>query len=127
MALGSVSYGNIIASGVAAPLVSIADRAYVPGGGQYRSDTLTASQTSLVKFDHVPAVCTTVTSYGNLAGSNFWGALSASSDGYLYGSENTSGEIWRFPVAPRTGKAVRVAVGPAVTDNDGAHSINSVV
>lgn len=55
-----------------------------------------------------------------------WGALYSTSDGYLYATDNTSGQIWKFPLPglglPLT-NATLVATGPTLgssVDADGA-------
>ena len=59
-----------------------------------------------------------VRSYPHLAGNDFFGALYAASGDSMYGSENVSGEIWRFPVSGADPQLV--ADGPASDQNDGA-------
>lgn len=50
---------------------------------------------------------------------NHRGAVYASSDGLLYGSENNSGRIFRFNTTALT--ATALASGPVTSVNDGAH------
>jgi hypothetical protein len=64
------------------------------------------------------------TNYGillDLTITSGFGALYPGEEGYFYGSENTGGAIWRFPLPGNNGdRAVRVAQGPTSTQNDGA-------
>jgi len=53
------------------------------------------------------------------------GAAFADASGYLYFSQNATGEIWR--VDPVTRQTIRTAVGEPTSGNDGARCINAVV
>ena len=65
---------------------------------------------------------TTVTGQANPG----FGAVYATADGYLYGSEGYSGQIWKFSVQlPLT--ATLVSQGPTASSNDGARCIVSAV
>jgi hypothetical protein len=126
---GSPTYGTTRASGLASLLNTVPDWAYVPGGGDALygfAYTLLGLSTTLVRFDRTLKLWTIVKDFGNIAGSNTWGAVYTGADGYLYGSENTSGQIWRFPV-PGTVNAntspLKIANGPAYSSNDGARCI----
>ncbi|GKU18142.1 unnamed protein product [Fusarium langsethiae] len=111
---GSATYGKIIMSGTATTTLKAADWAFVPGGGDFMYSVIRTSYT-----------WQTVKSYGAVAGNNVWGALYASGDGSLYGSENTSGQIFQFPVAPTVGSPRFIATGPVSSWNDGARCIDS--
>ncbi|KAH8884383.1 hypothetical protein GQ53DRAFT_880143, partial [Thozetella sp. PMI_491] len=132
MTPGSKTYATIVASGTATPSYQLYDWAYVPGGGDFLwsvgRDTNSATS-NLVKFNRTAATWTTVRGYNNVTGTNFWGALYASADGFLYGSENTSGQVWKFPVTNFTlgTSPIKIANGPASNLNDGAHCANSDV
>jgi hypothetical protein len=125
---GSANYGKIIMSGTATTTLKAADWAFVPGGGDfmysvmYSSDGLTST---LCRFSRTSYTWQTVKSYGAVAGTNVWGALYASGDGSLYGSENSSGQIFQFPVAPTVGSPKFIATGPVSSWNDGARCIDS--
>ncbi len=122
LAPGSSTYGQIVASNVASPPVTVADWAYVPGGGDYLYSLglNSASQTVLVRFRRSTGVWSNVlANFGSVAGDNFWGGVFAGSDGFLYGSENTSGQVWKFAIDGSTNKQ-RVGVGPSNNDNDAA-------
>ncbi|KAI3392754.1 hypothetical protein diail_5233 [Diaporthe ilicicola] len=141
---GSPTNGQTIASGIGAPAQTIIDWAYVPGAGDYLwtvgfdSSTRSSgksSNTYLLRFDRADKSWTTVTKFGDIAGKgdsarNAWGAVYASDDRYLYGSENNSGEIWRFPI-PANGvgtssdSPIKISNGPAASWNDGARCINA--
>ncbi|KAI1632951.1 hypothetical protein F4809DRAFT_655707 [Biscogniauxia mediterranea] len=126
---GSPMFGATVARGVASlPGQTVIDWAYVPGGG----DALYGlghdafySRTTLMRFDRTTHTWTALTDFGDIAGRNAWGAVYASDDGYLYGSEDTSGQIWRFPLPARGKRAVRISHGPASASNDGARCIRS--
>ncbi|KAI0014396.1 hypothetical protein F4779DRAFT_559659 [Xylariaceae sp. FL0662B] len=53
-----------------------------------------------------------------------WGAIFASQDGYLYGSENASGQLFRFPLPPGT-SATMVGTSAASSNNDGARCVKA--
>ena len=121
LARGSSTYGQIVLAGVATLSVTVADWAYVPGGGDYLYSLASnsASQTVLVKFNRSTGVWSNVANFGSVAGDNFWGGVFAGGDGYLYGSENTSGQVWKFAIDGST-KKKEVGVGPSNLDNDAA-------
>lgn len=137
---GSATYGQTITKGVASPSMYVIDWAYVPKKGNYlwgvgcESDT--RASTYLMRFDRTAKSWTTVVSFGDIAGTggtskNTWGAVYASDDGYLYGSENNSGEIWRFPlpnngVGVPSGLPMKISTGPySPGGNDGARCIKA--
>lgn len=61
-----------------------------------------------------------------VAGEAQWGAVYTALDGYLYGLENNSGQIWKFKVdSPTVDDAVFVSQGPAGGVNDGARCMLS--
>ncbi|KAL1865915.1 hypothetical protein Daus18300_007027 [Diaporthe australafricana] len=140
----SSTFGRTVIMGTAAPAQTIIDWAYVPNAGNYLwslgFDSTSRGQgkvsnTFLLRFDRAAKSWATVVRFGDIAGvgdgtRNAWGAVYASDDGYLYGSENFSGEIWRFPIpasgigAP-TASPTKISNGPAATGNDGARCINA--
>ncbi|KAK8087080.1 hypothetical protein PG994_002054 [Apiospora phragmitis] len=65
------------------------------------------------------------TIFGNIAGNNQWGAVYASDDGFLFGSENKGGEIWRFPLPVKGTAAVKISNGAPASSNDGARCIKA--
>ncbi|KAL4729219.1 hypothetical protein ACLX1H_003630 [Fusarium chlamydosporum] len=125
---GSAKYGQIIMSGTATTSLKAADWAFVPGGGDYMYAVMFDSNgvgSTLCRFSRTTYTWQTLKSYGSVAGSNFWGAVYASADGSLYGSENNSGQIFQFPVAPTIGNPKFIATGPVSSWNDGARCIDS--
>jgi hypothetical protein len=125
---GSATYGKILMSGTATTTLGVADWAFVPGGGDYMYGIMydSAGLTStLGRFSRTSYTWSTVKSYGFVTGSNLFGAVYASSNGNLYGSENSNGNIYKFPIAPTVGSPVFVATGPVSSWNDGARCINS--
>ncbi|KAM0416438.1 hypothetical protein ACHAPD_005364 [Fusarium lateritium] len=125
---GSAKYGQIIMSGTATTSLKAADWAFVPGGGDfmysvmYNSD---GSASTLCRFSRTSYTWQTMKSFGYITGDNIWGALYAAADGSLYGSENSSGNIYQFPIAPTIGTPKFVSTGPVSSWNDGARCIDS--
>ncbi|RGP79636.1 hypothetical protein FLONG3_2384, partial [Fusarium longipes] len=127
---GSSTYGKIIMSGTAVTTLKAADWAFVPGGGDYMYSVMydsTGLTSTLCRFSRTTYTWQTVKAYGNIAGTNVWGAVYANGDGSLYGSENSSGQIWQFPIAPTVGTPKFIATGPVSSWNDGARCLDSQV
>ncbi|KAM5363686.1 hypothetical protein ACJZ2D_011884 [Fusarium nematophilum] len=123
---GSANYGKIILSGTATHDDYIADWAFVPGGGDYMyAVQYTSDSSTLVRFSRTTYTWQTIKAFGHITGSNVWGALYASADGNLYGSENISGNIYRFAIAPTVKNPVFLSSGPQSSSNDGARCIDS--
>jgi hypothetical protein len=125
---GSATYGKIILSGTAQNSLNCADWAFVPGGGDYMYAVMyddNGASSTLCRFSRTTYTWQTLKAYGNLAGNNLWGAAYASQDGSLYGSENNSGQIFKFPIAPTIGTPKFIAAGPVSSWNDGARCIDS--
>ncbi|KAK7980533.1 hypothetical protein PG989_012990 [Apiospora arundinis] len=126
---GSASFGKTVASGTANPQST--GRTCAGGGNYlwglaYNSGGLTPNvNTYLQRFDRNAKTWTLFTDFGNIAGKNTWGAVYASDDVFLYGSENTSGEIWKFPLPANGTTAVKISNGPAASSNDGARCIKA--
>lgn len=128
---GSPDFGEVVGSGsltdpAGLNLESGADWAFVPGHtGLYRlvrdGD---ASVTQLVRFDTDTGVQTTLGSLGNLGDPsrphnqrNNFGAVYSDSNGFLYGSENFSGNIYRIDIDAV--EATFFAGGPSSILQDG--------
>ncbi|KAF0642080.1 hypothetical protein FPSE5266_07978 [Fusarium pseudograminearum] len=126
---GSSTYGKVIMSGTASTGgLKSADWAFVPGGGDYMWSVMynsDGSTSTLCRFSRTSYTWQTMKTFGDVAGNNVWGALYASGDGMLYGSENTSGQIFQFPIAPSIGNPKFIATGPVSSWNDGARCIDS--
>ncbi|KAJ3465412.1 hypothetical protein MRS44_006070 [Fusarium solani] len=123
---GSSTYGKIILSGTATHDDGMADWAFVPGGGDYMyAIQYTSTSSTLTRFSRTSYTWQTLKAFGNITGNNVWGALYAAADGNLYGSENTSGNIYKFPIAPTIGTPKFLAAGPVSSWNDGARCIDS--
>jgi len=127
---GSATYGKVRNTGVASLANFVTDWAWVPGGGDalygfaYNPLAILAlSRTYLMRFDRAQKSWTQVADYGNLVGANQWGAVYAGDDGFLYASEQSTGQIWRFPLNGTT--PVRVATGPSGENNDGARCVRA--
>lgn len=122
----SATYTQRIASGTASPPFPVIDWAYVPYGGDFLYGlgyNNNFNQTTLMRFSRTTYTWEQLTNFGNVAGRNTWGAVYASSDGDLFGSENFSGQIWRFPLPANGTTPSFVANGPSTNQNDGARCI----
>lgn len=132
---GSPTYGRTVASGTApGPAYPIIDWAYVPGGGDnlygigYGSNSgQTAFFGTLQSFNRTAKTWTTLTSFGPVAGKDQYGAVYASDDGSLFGSENNSGMIYKFPLPQNGTVPTFVAQGPKATSNDGARCAKAAI
>lgn len=127
---GSAQYGKRIAGGTATlpSGYTMYDWAWVPGGG----DTLygvaqngTKTGSILMGFSRTTKAWTELTNFGNVAGDNQWGALYASDDGFLFGSENVAGRIYRFPLPGKGSAAIFVSSSSKSSLNDGARCANA--
>lgn len=118
---------SIIASGTATFAYSVYDWAYVPGGGNFLYSIAVDStgRTFLYRFDRTAKTWAQVgTGYGTLYPANgVVGAVYASQDGFLYGTENTQGRTYRFNLDGQTSNFI--IQGPTASSNDGAHCINN--
>lgn len=85
-----------------------------------------AGEASLVRFDPATGA---VTVEGTIPGTanedRVYGAGYADSNGYLYFSNNTSGNIYR--VDPTDGSAIALSDGPAASGNDGARCADAPI
>lgn len=101
------------------------DWTYVPGGGNnlYGISVDSVGGTFLNAFNRLSHIWSRVgTGYGTIyPGNGVVGAVYASQDGYLYGSENSGGKIYKFSMDGTT--AVFISTGPTASSNDGAHCI----
>ncbi|KAM0335082.1 hypothetical protein ACHAQA_000116 [Verticillium albo-atrum] len=132
---GSATYGQQVGFEnlpvTARPSQYIADWAYVPGGGNFlwAIGTATTGRSVLMQFSRATKRWTQVRDFGLIVGSltnqPVWGAAYASADGFLYGGENNSGQVWRFPVLSTTAAPVRLATGPTTSSNDGARCLEA--
>ncbi|KAG7103131.1 hypothetical protein HYQ44_017219 [Verticillium longisporum] len=133
---GSATYAQQVAYGTL-PLLSrpaqvIADWAYVPGGGNFlwAIGTAAGGRTVLMQFSRSTKRWTQVRDFGNIVGGTLlnqpvWGAVYASANGFLYGTENLTGQVWRFPVLSSTATATSVVTGSPATLNDGARCLEA--
>lgn len=131
----STAFATTVTSGyIASPPHYVLDWAFVPGGGNYLYglgyDQQSAGDlhTYLQRFDRTTKTWSVIADLGNViaSGKNRWGAAYSSEDGYLYGSENGSGQIWKFNIPPNGDNSSFVptstflAAGPTAGQNDGA-------
>ncbi|RYP89237.1 hypothetical protein DL769_000142 [Monosporascus sp. CRB-8-3] len=128
-----VNSGKTNTTGVNELTPTVFDWAYVPntsGNNLWALGRLVGNTAvQLMSFDRVTHTWTDSTLFGNVAGTNSFGGVFAGEDGYLYGIENTSGEIWRFPLPgpnlPADRVRSRVVNSGASTLNDGARCYNA--
>lgn len=137
----SVTYGQIIKSGATIGLstyITVSDWAYIPSytahlfslGGQNSSNTFSSY---LLSFNTLTLTWSQVVQYSNSSGSTggtaglaAWGAIYSTDDGYLYGTENNSGGIFKGKiVTPTAADFSFVAQGPIGSSNDGARCLNA--
>ncbi|MCA5923780.1 DUF7927 domain-containing protein [Curtobacterium oceanosedimentum] len=116
-AAGSPTYGQVVDSGTAAGAAaagfgSVRDWVYVDGS-LYGVGT----GPSLVEFDPAANRVTRVANLPDLA-NNAYGAGYADARGFLYFSNNTTGEIYR--INPEDGSTIDLSTGPISGGNDGA-------
>lgn len=129
----TATYGQIVNSSTAdRGIYIVSDWAYLPGHpnklwalGQHVVTAGTSYDTQLMYFDLTTKAWTNVflfqTVAGGTGGMAQWGAVYTAADGYLYGLENNSGQIWKFKVdSPTQADAVFVSQGPVGATNDGA-------
>ncbi|CRK46376.1 hypothetical protein BN1723_007030 [Verticillium longisporum] len=136
MQFSSATYAQQVAYGTL-PLLSrpaqvIADWAYVPGGGNFlwAIGTAAGGRTVLMQFSRSTKRWTQVRDFGNIVGGTLlnqpvWGAVYASANGFLYGTENLTGQVWRFPVLSSTAPATSLVTGSPATLNDGARCLEA--
>ena len=131
MVPGSPTYGTVIGSGtkgLAGGLFPGADWGFT-NGAFYSVGTDTNANSLLVKFD--PATGTQ-TNQGVLTdpsgapvGALLVGAVYVDASGYLYASDNTSGNISRIDV--KTAQMVPLSAGPISGGNDGARCASAPI
>ncbi|KAK3389936.1 hypothetical protein B0H63DRAFT_557003 [Podospora didyma] len=125
---GSITYGQVLEKGTANALgYNIADWVYIPSGGRFlwavgNQTPGPARTATLLKFNMDTKVWTKVRDYANVPKST-WGAQYGIDipQGVLYASDNTSGEIWKFPIDGSA--ATKVTNGPKSGQNDGARCV----
>jgi len=103
------------------------DWAYVPGGGNYLyriMRTEAGDEAFLFRFNRATGLHENLGSLGDLGGgSNTYGAVYADAAGFLYASNNQTGDIFRVDVTEVTGELF--TPGPASSNNDGARCANA--
>lgn len=126
---GSPTYGRIIRTvtigALPAPITYPgADWAYI-GGYLYMIGSDDARRGHLLRIDPNTGARVDLTPAGFGANIDRVGAVYADSNGYLYGSNNEDGNIWR--VDPRTGQAILVSTATAASTNDGARCASAPI
>ncbi|MCA1005595.1 DUF11 domain-containing protein [Rhodococcus hoagii] len=109
---GSPTYGKLLASGIRSGQ-GIADWAWIDGG-LYGVDV----NQHLLRFDGVTHKTQDLGAVSGLEAGMAFGAVYVDAKGYLYGSDNTSGKVYRIDTKTRVGTFL--ANGPASSGNDGA-------
>ncbi|KND93199.1 hypothetical protein TOPH_02451 [Tolypocladium ophioglossoides CBS 100239] len=121
LAPGSPTYGQIVDRGTSTlgDVPTAADWAYTPAkpGYLYGVGVAPDGTPVLVRWSIGTHTWETVYAADGLKAVAFGGVMSTS-DGVLYGSDNDSGGIFRFPIDDPKG-ASRTATGPAAASNDG--------
>ncbi|KAJ3477553.1 hypothetical protein NLG97_g8810 [Lecanicillium saksenae] len=125
---GSSTYGQVLDQGTSDGVNKYRANnwVYVPGqeGKLYSVLQGLAGQGSMLAyFDTSSKKLTTVKEFGKLVGNDQWGALYVGHDGTIYGSENDSGEIWKFK--PDGSTPTKFTSGPTSKQNDGARCANA--
>ncbi|RYP41828.1 hypothetical protein DL768_010438 [Monosporascus sp. mg162] len=129
----SPTFGQLIgttrrATTLPANNATIYDWAYVPGRGNFLwslGQSPARNSTTLQRFNRGTYNWEFVREFGNIAGENWWGAIYASADGFLYATENSSGQIWRFPLSDIDGPPTRFSTANPTRENDGARCIRA--
>ncbi|RYP19780.1 hypothetical protein DL767_009586 [Monosporascus sp. MG133] len=129
----SLTFGQLIgttrrAATLPANNATIYDWAYVPGRGNFLwslGQSRALNSTTLQRFNRGTYNWELVREFGNVAGDNWWGAIYASADGFLYATENSSGQIWRFPLSDIDGPPTRFSTANPTRENDGARCIRA--
>lgn len=119
---GSASYGKVVERGsstLPAGVAGPADWAYTPAAPGYLYGLSIGKNGApvLIRWSLTTKKWEVVYTATNLKANGF-GAVMSTSDGIIYGSDNQSGGIFRFPINNPTG-ASRTATGPASPSNDG--------
>jgi hypothetical protein len=125
LAPGSATYGKTIGSGTASPLgLGIDDWVYIPIAGQYLysvGSNSTSNGISMIRFSMATKEWEKVANYPSLKGVSTLGAQYGMNNGTLYASDNSSGDIWQFPIDGSS--PFIVSQGPASSSNDGARCV----
>ena len=121
LAPGSATYGQVLKSGTVTTPTTVtqmpSDWAFI-NGAFYGMATTTSGPADLVQFNPNTGVATDLGPIAGVPGTDIYGAAYASPGGYLWVSDNVTGEIYRVTVAAKT--AIAVAPGPPSGNNDGA-------
>jgi uncharacterized repeat protein (TIGR01451 family) len=121
---GSLTFGTVVSSGtkgLPGGEFPGADWGFT-NGAFYSVGTDANANSILVKFDPATGnqtIASVMTdSSGAAVGALLVGAVYVDASGYLYASDNTSGNIYRINTA--TGATILLSAGPAAAGNDGA-------
>lgn len=119
---GSSTYGQVLDSGIASPPAGVSvlpsDWTYVDGVF-YGVQGVATGAAHLIGFDATTHKVSDLGTLAATAGEDVtYGAAYADASGYVYASNNSSGNIYR--VDPKTRATILVSHGPASGGNDGA-------
>lgn len=119
---GSLTYGTLVETGTSSlgNVRTPADWAYTPAspGYLYGAGVAPGGVPSLVRWSTTTHKWETVYNTKGLPKASGFGGVMSTSDGVIYGSDNGSGGIFRFPINDPNG-ASKTATGPASSTNDG--------
>jgi len=126
---GSPRYGQVVATvplGPAAPEIinGGADWTWT-GGYLYMIGNDADGRGHLLRIDTATGTRTDLTPAGFGSGIPAVGATYADANGYVYGSVNASGDIYR--VDPRTGEAILLSTAAPASSNDGARCASAPI
>ncbi|KID59232.1 uncharacterized protein G6M90_00g080350 [Metarhizium brunneum] len=115
----SSTFGLVVASGTSDQILPIFDWAHVPGTGNYlwSFGVTNTGNNFLIRWDMSTHIFTVIRDLGV---SGRFGAVYAAADGYLYGADSISGNVYRVKVTNNTSRGELVGKGPASDGNDGA-------
>lgn len=123
LAPGSPTYGTVVntaARTIPSGVVSDADWGYIDGS--FYSTGRDATGNVVVRFDPSTGASTVVAPMNGPDGTQFTGlsagAVYVDAGGYLYASNNATGNIYR--INPTTGATILLSGGPPAAGNDGA-------
>ncbi|EME80467.1 uncharacterized protein MYCFIDRAFT_212063 [Pseudocercospora fijiensis CIRAD86] len=129
---GTANYSTVVQTGTASLPASpfntnnggIQDWAYVPGAGQnlFAPFSDSTGATTLYSFSLSTlswATVGNVGAFGTTVANAKWNAVWASNDGFLYGSEGNTGQIWKFTIRNGIGSQF-IVTGPPSQLADGA-------
>lgn len=132
----SSTYGQVISTGQSTTPYVISDWAYVPGSPGYlwalgqqvvaaNGNNPKSYNTIVMRWDRTLHTWSTQRTVTGQPGTATWGAVYATSDGYLFGTENVSGQIWKFAITNVANEGgTYITAGNPSSQNDGARCVS---